>query len=218
MRHCDTCDISYTGDVDRCALCGSELVGVAVASPFPDIPITKTKNRAKAWLAVGTVALLAVVLVLCWWREARVGAYIAGAAAVILNYIFVRNVVVHSPNFLRIIQRYSLLVMAMVVLCVIGTGNTDVATFVVPAVSLAAIFFNGVLLVVLRSEMISGYGKYLMYDVAFGAVPLILMACGLVTWAPLSIASACCAGAFAAGLFILARRHVTDEAKRLFNA
>ena len=218
MKHCDVCDISYTGDVDRCALCGSGLSGNASPSPFPDIPVAKTKSRAKMWLAVGTAALLIVVMALCWWNHVRASAYIASAAAVILNYIFIRNVVVHSPNFLRIIQRYFLLVMAMVVLCVIGTRNTDVATYVVPSVSLAAILFNGVLLTVLRSRVISGYGKYLLYDVAFGIVPLILMTCGMVTWLPLSIVSACCAGAFAVCLFALARRHVTDEARRIFNA
>lgn len=218
MRHCNRCDISYTGDVDRCALCGNELSGNIAPSPFPDIPIATTKNRAKTWLAVGTLLLLAVVIWLCWWHQVRVNAYIAASAAVILNYIFVRNVVVHSPNFLRVIQRYFLLIMALVVLWVIGSRSTDVATYVVPSVSLAAIIFDGVLLAVLRSRMISGYGKYLMYDIAFGGVPLILMTCGMVTWPALSIISACCAGAFAICLFALARRYVTDEAKRLFNA
>lgn len=35
MRHCDRCHLDYTGNADRCALCGSTLTGQTTPSPFP---------------------------------------------------------------------------------------------------------------------------------------------------------------------------------------
>ena len=62
MRHCDRCHLDYTGEVDRCALCGSTLTGQVTPSPFPVAiwhRLSRTVHRALGTLIVIVVAAAA---------------------------------------------------------------------------------------------------------------------------------------------------------------
>ena len=63
MRHCDRCHLDYTGDADRCALCGSTLTGQTTPSPFPVAiwhRLSRTVHRALGALIVIVVAATAI--------------------------------------------------------------------------------------------------------------------------------------------------------------
>ena len=63
MRHCDRCYLDYTGDADRCALCGSTLTGQVTPSPFPVAiwhRLSCTVHRALGALIVIVVAATAI--------------------------------------------------------------------------------------------------------------------------------------------------------------
>ncbi|WP_282191289.1 hypothetical protein [Adlercreutzia caecimuris] len=63
MRHCDRCHLDYTGEVDRCALCGSTLTGQTTPSPFPVAiwhRLSRTVHRALGTLIVIVVAAAAI--------------------------------------------------------------------------------------------------------------------------------------------------------------
>lgn len=144
MRYCPSCHIDFTGVLDRCPLCGSKLEGTPEGMIFPENEFARTKKLAKRSMIALTFAALAFVAFLCVRTHASAVTGIASFAAVIVNYIFIRNVVVHSPSFLRIIERYFLVVMALALLLLLATGDSRLATYVVPALTLVALFFNGV--------------------------------------------------------------------------
>ena len=153
MRYCPSCHIDFTGVLDRCPLCGSKLEGTPEGMIFPENEFARTKKLAKRSMIALTFAALAFVAFLCVRTHASAVTGIASFAAVIVNYIFIRNVVVHSPSFLRIIERYFLVVMALALLLLLATGDSRLATYVVPALTLVALFFNGVLVAVFRAGL-----------------------------------------------------------------
>ena len=212
MRYCPSCHIDFTGVLDRCPLCGSKLEGTPEGMIFPENELARTKKLAKR-----SMIALTFVAFLCVRTHASFVTWIASFAAVIVNYIFIRNVVVHSPSFLRIIERYFLVVMALALLLLLATGDSRLATYVVPALTLVALFFNGVLVAVFRNGFVQGYAKYLLFNFVLGMVPLVLLATGLVSQPALSIASGVVSGLLLVLLLVLTRKQLFSEMQKLFH-
>lgn len=218
MMHCRSCHVGYTGALDHCPLCGDALEGTPIPRVFPKSGLAKPRRIASRMLLIMTIAVLA--LVVCVGIIAGTNPFLIGIAclALLINYAFIRNIIEHSLSMLRMIERYYLVLMALALLCLIGTGESAVATFIIPVLSLIALISNGVLVVLFRETFVWGYAKYLLYDVALGIVPLALLALGLVSWPVLVIASACVAVLLLVLMLCLTRRQLASELRKLFSA
>ncbi len=216
MMQCPECKVGYTGDITLCPLCGHELDGTVSPSPFPVIALERKSNTARHVLAAVTLTLLACILALGIAFGTSPLMLAAVSIALALNYLFVRNIIAHSPDFMRVIQRYFLVLEAMAVLWFVATQSEMVATFVIPTLSIVGLLFDGALLVVFRSSFIKGYAKYLLYAIVLGALPPLLMLTGKVVWPYLACLSAALAVSMAVCLLLFARRSTSEEAKRLF--
>ncbi len=218
MSYCPQDKLFFTGDLDRCPLCGTALEGEKTPSPFPAHVVQQSKKRATGALAISTLCCAALVL----WLGFAAGAswLYTGAAlgALALNFIFLRNMVVHSPNFLRVVERYFLVLLAVALLFLLATHNHAVGTYVIPVLCITALLCNSILLVVFRASFVRTYAKYLLYDLVLGFVPLGLWLLGLSTSAPLAIGSALMAVVLLALLLLLTRRSLHSEMGKLFDA
>lgn len=217
MKQCPSCRVGFTGDLDRCPLCGDELTGVASPSVFPKSEIAAPRKLAARMLLVMTLAVLALVISIGFAAKTAPLLVAAACVALIVNYIFVRNIIVHVSSMLRMIERYYLVLMALALICVAATGDTNVATFVIPVLSLIALLSNGVLVIMFRNAFVQGYAKYLLFDLALGIVPLVLLACGLVWWAPLAMASAVVAVLLLVVMLCFTGQQLVSELRKLFN-
>ncbi|MCI8424305.1 MAG: reverse gyrase [Adlercreutzia sp.] len=217
MKHCDRCHIDFTGELDRCPLCGTGLEGSAVPSPFPAVPFTRRSMAAQRVLLAVSIAVAAGIVALGIALGSSPLSVIAAVAAIALNYLFVRNMIAHAPDFLRLIERYFLVLLAVAALWFIATGNLAVTTFVIPGISLLAILFDAILVATFRGTFITDYAKYLIYDVILGAVPALSLALGQVTWPYLAWASLTAAALFLAALLLFTKGRFTREAKKLFS-
>ncbi len=218
MKHCPACQIDYTGDLDRCALCGNELSGTPTESPFPCIPMQRSSKRAQLILGASTLIVLLAWGITCCLAAIPLPSGFAAAGALVLNYLFARNLMAHSPNALRAIKRYFLVIMAIALLWFAATRNPVASTFVIPIISIAAILFDGVLLVLMGSRMVEEYAKYLLYDIVFGIVPPLLILTGTVNWPLLAWCCPMLAALMLAGLLVYGHESVADEVRKLFNA
>lgn len=218
MRRCPTCDISYAGALEQCPLCGCALKGEAVPSTYPASSIVAPKRFARRVLAAITAACLVLVVALGIVVAAGPLVITAACAAVLLNYAFLRNIVVHAPDFIRAMERYFLVLFGVALLIVVATGWKALAAFAMPLLCLFAIFSNGVLVLSFRDRFVQAYAKYLFYDVVLGFVPLLLMAFGYVTWPALAIASAVGAVSLFLLMLVLTRLQLKAEARKLFDA
>lgn len=218
MRSCSSCKISFTGDLHTCPLCGQKLVGTATPSlMFTD---THLAPKRKVNQFVGVLSVLVMILTLLGgiYIQQSFWVILAELFALVLNYIFIRNVMLHSPNFLRIIQRYFLLLIAIILLLFMITQQQLLATYVIPLVCIVALITNGVLVIVFRDSFVKGYAKYILYELALGFLPVLLLACNLVTWPCLAITSACVAVLLLILLLILCRKQLALEFRKLFSA
>ncbi|WP_251197309.1 DUF6320 domain-containing protein [Anaerotardibacter muris] len=218
MMHCDRCQLDFTGQLDHCPLCGSALKGTPVPAVFPENEWARPKKLARRSLIALTLVGLALVIFAGVLGGASIVTIVAGCAAVLISYVFVRNVVVHSPSFLRMVQRYFLVLIALALLFLLATGDRSVATYVVPAISAIALLVNGVLVVLFRNTFVQGYAKYLLYELVLGLVPLALVAAGMTTWAVPSIITAIGALLLLVLMLTLTRRQLADELRKLFHA
>ena len=76
----------------------------------------------------------------------------------------------------------ALVLLAVGALWFLATGNLFVTTFALPGLCLLGLSFNAVLLIAYRGPFVSGYAKYLLYELALGLVPPALALAGLATW------------------------------------
>jgi hypothetical protein len=137
--------------------------------------------------------------------------------ALAMNYLFVRNIIVHSPDFLRVVIRYFLFLLAVALLWFLFTGNLTVTTFVIPGICLLALVFDTVLLAIFRATFVSGYAKYLLFDLALGLAPLLLVALGLTTWDIPAYVSALASSVFLLWVLVFMRRQLMTEIRKLLS-
>lgn len=217
MMHCDECHLDYIGELDRCPLCSRKLVGIPAPSVFPENKLEAPKKVVQRCLIALALAGLCAIIAIGWLVHAAPLAIGAGIAAVLVTYIFIRNVVVHSPNFLRMVERYFLVLIALALLYLLATGDDNAATYVIPLISLTALIINAILVVAFRNGFVQGYAKYLLYELALGLVPLALLIAGLVTWPVPAIATTIAAGILLILMLTLARKQLATELHKLFH-
>lgn len=218
MRRCDSCDVSFSGDLPRCPLCGAALHGTPTPAAFPVNEVHRTSKLARRLLAAATLACIAATIAGGAVLHASVPGIVTVCAAFAITYLFLRNIMVHTPDFLRIIERYFLLMLGVAALWFAGTGSPTVATYVIPLISTSAILFNTMLLAVYRSAFVSGYAKYLLYNLVLGLVPLVFVFLGLATWPVPACVNAAAAVILGILLTALARKQSAEEARKLFSA
>ncbi len=218
MKTCTHCDIRFTGDLDRCPLCGNALSGTATPSHFPTNTLPVPKRKASTLIGVITVLVMLMTFAGGLYAHQSWWALGAEEVALALNYLFLRNVILHAPSFLRIIQRYFLLIIGVALLLLLVTKQAVIATFIIPVICLVALITNSVLVLIFRDAFVKGYAKYLLYELVLGFLPLLLMLSGLVTWPYLAYASACVSVLLLATLLLLCRKRLILEYKKLFSA
>ncbi|MEG0417810.1 DUF6320 domain-containing protein [Gordonibacter sp.] len=218
MKRCDKCRVEFTGDLDRCPLCQAKLSGEAEPAVFPQNEVKKSGVVALAVLAFATGACLLIVVFLGYLLALPGDIVLSVCLALVVNYLFVRNILMHSPDFLRVVVRYFLILLAIAAVWFLVTHNLLVTTFVIPGICLVALVFDTVLVAVFRGTFVSGYAKYLVFDVVVGLAPLALVALGLTTWNVLALTSALAASVFALGILVFMRKQLVDEVRKLFSA
>lgn len=218
MKHCDKCGVGFTGELDQCPLCQAELKGKAVPSMFPRNEVKKSGAMALKVLAFATGVCLLAVLFLWRLLSAPGDIIITVCLGLIMNYLFVRNILMHSPDFLRVVVRYFLILLAIAAVWFLVTWNMIITTFIIPSICLVALVFDAVLISVFRGTFVSGYAKYLLFDVILGLTPLVLVALGLTTWDVLANISALTASVLLLALLVFTRKQLVAEIRKLFSA
>lgn len=218
MRRCGKCGVAFSGDLDRCPLCQAPLEGEPSPAAFPRNEVRKSGVMALKVLAFTTGAGLLVMLFLGHLLALPGDIVLSVCLALAVNYLFVRNIIAHRPDFLRVVARYFLILLAIAAVWFLVTGNPAVTTFVIPGICLVALVYDTVLVAVFRGTFVTQYAKYLLFDVVLGLVPLAFAALGLVTWDIPSYASALAASVFFLGLLVFVRKQLVAEIRKLFTA
>lgn len=218
MRRCNACKIEFTGNIDRCPLCQSELTGDAERAVFPHNVVHKSGVLALSVLAFATGVSVLVMLFSGFILPLPVSVVSISCFALAVNYLFVRNILVHSPGFLRATMRYFLLLLIIAALWFLLTDELAITTFVIPSICMIALVFDGVLLVIFRGQLVSGYAKYLLFDMVVGISSLALIGLGLTTWDLPAALSALFACVMLLALLVFGHRNLIDELRKLFHA
>lgn len=218
MIECSKCGIKINGDIDRCPLCHNEVTGKATPSVFPHNETKKSGSLALMVLAFVTGVCL-LVMIFLWQILSLPGDIVLTiCVGLIINYLFVRNILTHNPNFLRVIVRYFLILLAIAAVWFLLTWNLIITTFVIPGICLVALIFDTVLVSIFKSTFVAGYAKYLLFDVLLGLTPLALIGLGLTTWNILAYICAFAASVFFLGLVVFMHRQLIAEIRKLFTA
>lgn len=217
MKQCEKCDITLSGDLDKCPLCQAELMGDAEPSVFPKNEAKKSGSLALRLFAFAT-GVSVLVMIFLWQLISLPGDIVLVVClGLVMNYLFVRNILVHRPDFLRVIVRYFLILLAIAAVWFLITQSLIVTTFVIPAICMLALIFDAVLIAVFRGTFVSGYAKYLLFDVVLGLTPLVLVALGMTTWNVPAYISALTASILALALVVFTRKQLTAEIRKLFS-
>ncbi|MDR1184581.1 MAG: DUF6320 domain-containing protein [Coriobacteriales bacterium] len=218
MRSCNRCGVEFAGDLERCPLCLSEMTGQAEPSVFPQNKVRKSGVMALEVLAFVTGVCLLAMLFVGYLISLSLSIVGTVCLALAMNYLFVRNIIVRRPDFLRVVIRYFLVLLAVALLWFLLTGNLIMTTYVIPGICLLALVFDTVLIAIFRGTFVSGYAKYLLFDVALGLAPMILVVLGLTTWNMLAFISALVSSVFLLWILVFMRQQLMAEIRKLLSA
>ena len=129
MKRCEKCGVQFSGDLDRCPLCQAELSGDASPAVFPRNEVRKSGAIALAVLAFATGACLLVMLFLGHLLQLPGDIVVTVCVGLVVNYLFVRNILTHTPDFLRVVARYFLVLLAIAAIWFLVSRNPVVTTF-----------------------------------------------------------------------------------------
>lgn len=218
MRRCERCGVEVSGELAHCPLCQGELVGEASPSVFPSNEVKRSGALALRVLAFATGVAVVAMLFLGARLPLPRGVATGTSLALLANYALVRQAVTRAPDFLRLLARYFLALLALSLAWLVLTGWPAIAELVVPIVCLSALVTDAVLVCVFRGTFVSGYAKYLLLDVLFGLVPLALAGAGVARRDVLCWASALVACVLLIALLAFARDRLLAEVRKLFAA
>lgn len=177
------------------------------------------KENKTARRVMSGLTLLAVIVVIAGgcMMQASALSVVAMNAMIIAAYIYIRNLMLHSPDVLRVTERYFLMLFAVCTFWFIATNNETASTYVLPFLSITATAFNTVLLAMFRGAFVSGYAKYLLYDIVMGVFPLFLVAFGMTTTSIPAVLCASAAVLLSVLMGLLARKQTAEETEKLFS-
>lgn len=212
---CSACGIDVSGRHSVCPLCKSALSGTQTPSPFPPNTLEKTSKKARIVLGGITLALIAVATLLCILLNAPAGITLTVIAALLVNYLFARNSILHSPSVFRSIVRYFLVVIALAYVWYLATGSQYVIDYVIPSISIISLVFDSALMALFAHQFISAYSKYVLMNVEIGLIPLAFLAINAVADPALSIVNVIASVATAIAFCLFSGRRLADELRRL---
>ena len=219
MKHCDACNVDFTGNMVRCPLCQNELAGESAPAAFPAQQIYLRPRRLAVQIltfVAGTDLLLLVFFsYLFSWPVPIVS---ASAAALVISVLFINSAILHAPRPLRIMFRYFYIMLAIALIWFAATGSHIVTMFVIPIMCLVSLVFDVVLLIVLRAKAIDQYAKYLAFDIVAGLLPLTFIPLGWAPWDVLVMVSGLVSLLVLLGLLVFARRQLFSEFGKQFSA
>lgn len=214
MLYCKKCGVSVEGNPDYCPLCQGELSGTALgAQKYP--AIQKKPNRLAFALKLAFMITLAAVVICAfidycvtgaafgWWLYVAAGAATLWVAAAVA--LKLRGNVAKSIFFTTVTG------VLLTFLWDRGTGYTGWSVdYVLPISLIAAMLAMAVTSRILKLP-IEQYIYYMILDIIFALVPLILILTGAVTLIPLSLASVAASVLSLAALVIFEGRAVKAE-------
>lgn len=217
MKHCPECEVDFTGALNLCPLCGHALTGDEKPSPFPIILLQQKSHRVRILLGIITMALLGLVVILGIVFTASPWLVLAGVLAIAVNYLFVHTILSHSPDFIRSLQRYIIIVVLMAFLGWLGFETELFPAAIVPLTCLIGSTFDLVMLSVFGTKLISDYAKYVFLAVIIGLLPLIIILTRITQVLALSYLSVFVSLILLFVLLISWRKEIASELHRLFN-
>lgn len=191
MLYCKNCGVFVEGNPEHCPLCQGELEGEAESgAKYPQIAPKKSffslSVKIAVMLTVAAVVICAVTdysitrVPFGWWL------YVAAGAA---SFWFSFSVAVkRRGNIAKSIFFTTLAAAVISILWDLGTGwKAWSLNFVLPIASLSAMLAMAVIARI-QNLPIEQYIYYLILDIIFGIIPLILIICGAVSFITLSLA------------------------------
>lgn len=94
MRTCDECQVGFSGDLDRCPLCGSGLEGSPVPAAFPVSQVQRLARTARRTVGALALTALAALAAASWWLQWPLEATGAAVAALAVAYLLARKALI----------------------------------------------------------------------------------------------------------------------------
>lgn len=173
---CTKCGIDISGHHSICPLCKSALSGTPIPSPFPTSTLEKTSKKARMALGGVTFVLISTATLFCILKQIPAGITLTIDVALAVNYLFVRNIILHSPSIFRSVVRYFLVVLILAYLWYLTTNDQYVIDYVIPGISITSLVFDSILIALFAHQFVSSFSKYVLFNIVIGLLPLLSLA------------------------------------------
>lgn len=191
MLYCDKCGVSITGNPDFCPLCQGTLSGNAESgSSFPKIKAKKDYfSFALKIAAMASVTAICICIAIDYSKtDSFAGWWLYVAGGILSFWLSFWSALRRRKNIAKSIMFTTFMACLIVFLWDLFTGYKGWAIdYFLPISCCSAMLAMAVTAKVLNLK-IEQYIYYLILDIVFGIIPLILILCGVVRFKILCIA------------------------------
>lgn len=181
MRRCTKCKLDISGRLEECPLCQNKLEGEATNSVF-----ASNIKREKDGLLFKILTFLAIII--CWssvYIEFRLTSNIYWSLIVTLGLITaivsVYFIIINFGDVLKMISKYFILLLILLFIWFIATGNLVITTYIIPIVSITMLAFNSVVLSLLKNYYKTQFISTIITDIIICFIPILLIVFKLTT-------------------------------------
>lgn len=180
MRKCNKCQISYTGNIERCPLCQGKLTGEKEASPFPQIHDHKKKILYKILLFTAvSIGIVFAFLEYLIHKEFTITKY--AVLGLFTIYTLAIVIIRKYKNILKMMNKYFIIILILLFAWFLLTKSLIITTYIIPIFCMAILIFNSITMLVLKDTYIDKFLGIILLDCLIGLIPALFNLFNLTT-------------------------------------
>lgn len=177
MKKCNSCNIEFNIESNICPLCQNELIGNNSEVTFPKNVWLKTNSLILKIILFITL----VTIILIGFITKNIKITLIVSLGLFSNYVIVYFILKNYKNIYRMLGKYGLLIIVLLILWYILTKSKIITNYIIPSVCLLELLINLIIGIILRKNYLVKYSEQILLNIMLLFVPTLLVKLNLTT-------------------------------------
>ncbi len=176
MKRCNSCNIEINTKDKYCPLCQNILIGKEYEMMFPDNVRYKTGSLVLKIVLFSSIVILLIsgfIELLC---TSRLRITLIIGLGLITNFIALYYIIKNSSNIYRMIGKYGLIIIILLIIWYIFIRNKVITNYIIPSVCILELIFNFVIGLIFRKNYLIKYSGQMVMNIFLLLLPILLVA------------------------------------------
>ncbi len=217
MKKCSSCNIEFNTNDRYCPLCQNILVGHPEESTFPKNVRYKTNSTILKIVLFSSIVVFLVsgFIELMLIKKLNISLYIG--LALITNYIIMYHILKNYQNTYRMIGRYGLIIILLLIVWYFLTKSSIITNYIIPSICIFELTFNLIVSIILRKNYLVKYSSQIVHNIFLLTLTILMVVFKFTTFNLLAYIYWLLSIISVVGILIFFNDEMKDEFRKNFN-